>query len=470
MGSQPPALEKLFDEWAKKHAEKLSTDAPYFMPEQEKPYGGFVRDGIINIESWKKQKVRICFILNEAGGREDMEHYPDDFDLAAEWNERGSFSKFMFKIAVWTKAIQDAFLPPVTYKKSDVSKIRDDLIRSIAVVNIKKSDGQRRSDFERLFNFAVEDAEELKRELEIVNPNIIVCCENLKFLREPFVPKPPKKKAGEESSDTAVVSAETETTVIPAESETTTIPAETETKVESAETETEPKPEKYRHKDESSESALVAAFKPPILPKCKEDGRRNYVFNSDELKQISKFTYIWGSKLVFSMWTPANFMGTISSNTINYYAVREVVRAAMQAFSEKQKKKKLQQIAEENAKRNAEKKAQRKAQLEAEKAAQNAQATATAPAPQPVPTATPQPSPAAAPKPAAVATPKPAAPAPQPAPKVEAPAPQVEPQPEAKPKTRRTTKKTAEANANAEETPKKTTRRTKKTATAETAE
>ena len=450
MGSQPPALEKLFDEWAKKHAENLSTDAPYFMPEQENPYGGFVRDGIVNIESWKKQKVRICFILNEAGGREDMEHYPDGFDLAAEWNERGSFSKFMFKIAVWTKAIQDAFLPPVTYKKSDVSKIRDDLIRSIAVVNIKKSDGQRRSDFELLFRYANEDAEELKRELEIVNPNIIVCCENLKFLREPFVPKPPKKKAGEESSDTAVVSAETETTVIPAESETTTIPAESETKVESAETGTEPKPEKYRHKDESSESALVAAFKPPILPKCKEDGRRNYVFNSDELKQISKFTYIWGSKLVFSMWTPANFMGTISSNTINYYAVREVVRAAMQAFSEKQKKKKIQQIAEENAKRNAEKKAQRKAQLEAEKAAQNAQATpatAATPAPKPVPTATPQP-----------------------APKVEAPAPQVEPQPEAKPKTRRTTKKTAEANANAEETPKKTTRRTKKTATAETAE
>ena len=425
MGSQPPALEKLFDEWAKKHAEKLSTDAPYCMPEQETPYAGFVRDGIINLESWKTQKVRICFILNEAGGREGMEHYPDNFDLAAEWNERGSFSKFMFKLCVWTRAMQDAFGQPITYKKSDVVKARDEIIRSIAVVNIKKSDGQRKSDFEVLQRFANEDADEIRRELEILNPNIIICCENMKFLREPM-PYPPKKKKVEGEEATAENTENVETA--PPE---TVASAET---AETAETET-----------------------PPA-------SNLKYVFGIKDLKQISKFTYLWGSKLVFSLWTPANFFGTISSNTLNYYAIRGIARAALKAFSEKQRKKKIQQMAEENAKKKAERKAQNKANFEA-KQDQKAQQSATpaaapatpAPPPQPVtPAPTPQP---VTPVPAPQAVVKP----------VETPQVAATPQPEVeaaevKPKTRRTTKKAAEDTATAEDAPKKTTRRTKKAA------
>ena len=258
MASQTAALEKLFDEWARKHAEKVSTAEPYLMPEQETPYGGFIRDGIINLENWKKQKVRICFILNEAGGYNDLEKFPNGADLAADWNERGSFSTFMFKLAVWTKAIQDSFVAPITYNKQEVMKIRDELIRSIAIVNIKKTDGQKRSNFEILQRFASEDAEELKRELELVNPNIIICGENFRFLRG---------KRPEE-----------------------------------------------------------------------EGAKRDRVFYSDEIKQIAKLTYLWGSKLIFSLWTPANFVGTISSNTINYYAVREMCRASMKAFTQKKKK------------------------------------------------------------------------------------------------------------------------------------
>ena len=469
MGSQLPALEQLFDEWSKKHAEKLSTAAPYEMPEQEEPYGGFVRDGIVNLESWKKQKVRICFILNEAGGRLDMEHYPEGHDLAAEWNEKGSFSKFMFKLSVWTKAIQDAFGQPTTYKKADVVKIRDDLIRSIAIINIKKSDGNRRTDFALLQRFAWEDAEELRRELELVNPNIIICGENLKFLREPFVPKPPKKKEGEEGTDTAVATAESsDATVAPAEveakveiaeTESVVIPAETETATET-EDETETTSKKHKRNVDSTESALVAAFKPPILPPYKEDGRRNYVFLSSELKQISKFTYLWGNKLVFSMWTPANFMGTISSNTINYYAVREVVRAALKAFGEKQKRQKIQQMNEQKH----QEKLQRKLEAQQKKAAQ-AQAQGENPA-QPQPKAeTPQAT-APAETPAKVET----AAEVKPQPKVETPAPAETPA-EVKPKKATKTKTAATAETPAAETPaeakpKKTTRTKTKAATA----
>ena len=424
MGSQLPALEQLFDEWAKKHAEKISTAAPYFMPEQENPYGGFVRDGIINLESWKKQKVRICFILNEAGGRNEMEQYPDGFDLAAEWNERGSFSKFMFKLCVWTKAIQDAFGAPITYKKADVLKIRDDLIRSIAVVNVKKSDGQRRSDFEVLKHFANEDADELRRELELVNPNIIICCENMKFLREPLPIKPKKQKKSEDGETEA-----TETTDATATAET----AETAATAETAET-------------VAAEATEVAET---ITPEQAEGEPLNYVFRSKDVQPISKFTYLWGNKLVFSMWTPANFMGTISSNTLNYYAIRGIVRAALKAFGDKQRRQKIKQMNDQKH----EEKLQRKAEQAAAKAAKAATET-------PAPAAKPAEQPAPAVKP--VATPETPAPAEKPA----AEKPAAEKPAAKKTATKKTAAKTetADAPATDEKPATRKTTRTKKTA------
>lgn len=263
MGHQPPALEKLFDEWAKKHAENLSQEAPYFV-DHEAPFGKFVRDGIVNFDNWKKQKVRICFVLHEASGYADNEKFPNGHDVAAEWNEKGAFSKFMFKLAVWTKAVNDAFAAvPSTYVKKEVVAIRHDLIRSIAIVNIKKSDGQMRPNFELVKNFASVDAEELRRELEIINANIIIFGDNYFYM------------VGER-----------------------------------------PQPEEGAPEDAP----------PP---------KRIFPIYQDEVTVVSKFAYSWNNKLLLRYWTPANFKGTLSSNTINYYAVREITRAALKIFGQK---------------------------------------------------------------------------------------------------------------------------------------
>ena len=254
MGNQSPALEKLFDEWAKKHAERLSPEAPYQMI-HEPPYGGFVRDGIVNLDIWKKQKLRICFLMNEASGYTDLEKFPNGADVAAEWNEKGAFTKFMFKVAVWTKAINDAFAAPATYVKKEILPIKDDLIRSIAIVNLKKSDGQRQTDINDVQRFAINDAEEIRRELELIKANFIICCGNFGILR----------------------------------------------------------------------GQRPAA----------EGKRRKSIFYLDELEYLCKFTYTWEKRLVFTLWTPAQFVGTMSSNTISYYAVREITRASFKALSQK---------------------------------------------------------------------------------------------------------------------------------------
>lgn len=322
MGNQPPALEKLFDEWAKKHEENLSTGAPYFMP-HEAPYGGFVRDGIVNLDLWKKQKIRICFVLDEASGYADRERYPNGHDLAAEWNEKGSFSKFMFKIAVWTKAVNDAFVPVSTYSKKEVLAIKDDLIRSIAVVNMKKSDGQKLHNADQLRNFARVDAAELRRELEIINANVILFCNDYYFMCGKRPDPEAEAKAVPAEAAEAPVETPAETVEAAPPEIVEALEEEAAETVEAAEGETKPKSKsKFKNRE------------PKIID------NRPCAFNFDEFKNLAKFAYTWNNKVLLRLWTPANFIGTLKSNTINYYAVREVCRAAFKAFSTNSAKKK----------------------------------------------------------------------------------------------------------------------------------
>ena len=50
-----------------------------------------------------------------------------------------------------------------------------EIIDRIAVVNVKKSNGENSSNYEDLEKYAIEDRAEIKRELEIIRPDIIVC-------------------------------------------------------------------------------------------------------------------------------------------------------------------------------------------------------------------------------------------------------------------------------------------------------
>ena len=197
MGYQPQKLEKLFDKWAEKHAKKMSQETPYEMP-HEAPYGKFVRDGIINPDKWAKQEPKICFVMPEAGGYDDNEKFPNGHDLAAEWNEKGCFTKLMFKFAVWIQAVYDSFFDPVPYVKKQIIDQKNDLLRAVAIVNVKKSDGHKVPDYKNVQKFAQEDATELRKEIELINPDVILCCNTFKTIcrqrPEDDTPEKPKRK------------------------------------------------------------------------------------------------------------------------------------------------------------------------------------------------------------------------------------------------------------------------------------
>ncbi len=150
-------LENLFDMWEKKHLEK--------------GYKRFIRDGIVDEKWWlQEQKVpKICYFLKEAR-TEQKEGYNLIKDLYnyEPWN-------LWQRVAVWTQAIQFVFAGERAYNEEKIKLKAETAIRQIAVVNVKKSDGLAESNEKDLLKYVQEDKLEIKKELQIINPDIIVC-------------------------------------------------------------------------------------------------------------------------------------------------------------------------------------------------------------------------------------------------------------------------------------------------------
>ena len=148
-------MESLFQEWEAAH--------------KRKGYKRFIRDGIVSLEDWYRQPTpKICYLLKEA--------YSDHegFDLAKLLHKKEPWQMWK-KVAVWTEAIFQAFGDGKEYDQERIqANIRRNTNR-IAAINVKKSNGQSESDYKELEDCAIEDRDFLRRELDIVNPDIIVC-------------------------------------------------------------------------------------------------------------------------------------------------------------------------------------------------------------------------------------------------------------------------------------------------------
>ena len=158
-------LDNLFYVWAQKHISE--------------GHSRFIRDGIVDEEWWTKDQVlpKICYFLKE--GRTEEASY----NLACDLKERCPW-KLWKKVAIWTQAIHNAFTSEQAYNEESIRENEHALVKQIAVVNTKKSDGLRNSDDNDLMKYAKEDKKELKQELEIINPDIIVCGHTFDMLKQ----------------------------------------------------------------------------------------------------------------------------------------------------------------------------------------------------------------------------------------------------------------------------------------------
>lgn len=157
-------LIKLMDEWELKHAAE--------------GYQRFIRDGIVCEEQWDGQtSPRVCFFLKEAYTTNES-----GYNLTEDLHNSNPWSMWR-KVAIWTQAIHNAFGSGNEYNDEIFRSHEKQTIDCISVVNIKKSNGQRSSDYNDLKKYAEKDKSELKRELEIIQPDVILCGNNISLLK-----------------------------------------------------------------------------------------------------------------------------------------------------------------------------------------------------------------------------------------------------------------------------------------------
>lgn len=182
-------LELLFESWKKKekHLGKI-----------------FNSDGIICEEEWKKQDKKILFILKEAYHRDIK--IVNDYDLAEDLSNNGPWKNIWKRVAEWSYGLVKTTSNYTEPYRSLNEAEANSYLKKVAVINIKKSDGKSKSDYNEIIQYAEYDAKEILREIEIINPDIIVCGYTigslnaaLKKMDPTFIPFKYNKKATSEN-------------------------------------------------------------------------------------------------------------------------------------------------------------------------------------------------------------------------------------------------------------------------------
>ncbi|MEW5925386.1 MAG: hypothetical protein AB1746_15505 [Candidatus Zixiibacteriota bacterium] len=154
-GPKTAELNKLFEEW-KRHYAKLKIDTKMFSS-----------DGIICEEKYDAAKKKILFVLRETND------YPEG-DLRILYKD-GPKLQMAAQLSKWATGILHDF-PDYTKVDMNENNIRTEAMKSIALMNVKKYTGGAIADFNLLHIFARLDKEFIRKEVRIINPQIIVCC------------------------------------------------------------------------------------------------------------------------------------------------------------------------------------------------------------------------------------------------------------------------------------------------------
>lgn len=162
-------LEKLFDEWRKRH---ISED--YSNNEISK--NNFIPDGIIDEASYIQSPKKILFVAKEAACLKKENTIEENFEIAQNdgfWcrrvvlGEEGG-TRFSSGLALLANAIlNENFETP----EKDISALR-----YVAFMNINKRGGFTSCQPGRLAAYAKKYKDLIDREIRIISPDIIVCC------------------------------------------------------------------------------------------------------------------------------------------------------------------------------------------------------------------------------------------------------------------------------------------------------
>lgn len=128
----------------------------------------FISDGVLDEEEWKRQSCKVLFVLKEANW-ENANADLCDFLLS---ESSSSYWKTWNNVARWTKAILEGGEYPRRVSKADKTY----WLRKVAAMNLKKVGGDAVAENDTIYSFAERDRAYLKRQIELYEPDIIICC------------------------------------------------------------------------------------------------------------------------------------------------------------------------------------------------------------------------------------------------------------------------------------------------------
>lgn len=164
----------LFKIWQKKRPSELLTyvdehsECKFSIDHAKK---GFISDGVISPDEWSNQGVKILFVLKEA--------YNDNvskYNLCDNLRKDGPWGGVWNRCAEWCYGVTSANqVCPIPRYKTLSHGAANQYLKRMAVVNLKKSDGNSSSSMPEIEQYVEYDKEEIRREIEIINPQIVIC-------------------------------------------------------------------------------------------------------------------------------------------------------------------------------------------------------------------------------------------------------------------------------------------------------
>ena len=136
---------------------------------KEEYTSNFSEDGIIDEKKWNiSSKKKVLVVLKETN------NYSKDLRALIRDDWKGAKNYLWKNVGRWVYGIQNttkAFIPD----RSDADVYRNEALLSSAVINLKKTKGRSNSDMNEVRKYAIEDANFIREEFNLINPEVIIC-------------------------------------------------------------------------------------------------------------------------------------------------------------------------------------------------------------------------------------------------------------------------------------------------------
>ena len=151
-------LDELFLEWRESYPASVRS--------------GFHADGIIEEDQYDREEHRILFVLLEPNSRKGRYNKYFGADLRKVFGETGLGKSIDKNLARWTQLILEGNCS--NYEPTKHEALAH--IRRVAVMNLKKLSGTGQADYCAVGIHAWNDRTWIRREIEIIAPEVIVAC------------------------------------------------------------------------------------------------------------------------------------------------------------------------------------------------------------------------------------------------------------------------------------------------------